>query len=121
MLRRTILAVLMTGGLLALAPRGAQAQYPAHNPGGVVYPDSNTYGYRWGHGFSGRDYERFYHYPYVYYPHNFSGNEYFRSRNDLYFRYPPEMQVPVYNRHWFNYYPQYRKFHKGHHFVTDVF
>jgi hypothetical protein len=117
MLRRTIFALLLAGGMFAVAPRGAQGQ----NPGGVVYPDSHTYGYQWGHAFSGRDYERFYHYPYVYYPQNFYGNEYFRSRNDLYYRYPPEMQIPVYNRAWFNYYPQYNKFHKGHHFILDTF
>ena len=117
MVRRTILALLLAGGFFATSPRNARAQ----NPGGVVFPDSHTYGYQWGHAFSNRDYERFYHYPYVYYPHNFYGNEYFRSRNDLYYRYPPEMQIPVYNRAWFNYYPQYNKFHKGHHFILDTF
>ena len=117
MLRQTILALLIAGGIFVLAPRGAQSQ----DPGGVVYPDAHTYGYQWGHAFSGRDYDRFYHYPYVYYPQNFYGNEYFRSRNDLYYRYVPEMQIPVYNRAWFNYYPQYDKFHKGHQFILDVF
>jgi hypothetical protein len=115
---RTMFSLLLAAGLLALAPGAVHAQHP---PGGVVFPDSQTYGYRWGHAFSNRDYERFYHYPYVYYPHNFYGNEYFRSRNDLYYRYVPEMQIPVYNRQWFSYYPQYRKFHKGHHFVLDTF
>src|SRR5947207_11448295 len=60
MLRRTILALLLAGGIFAVAPRCAQAQ----DPGGVVFPDSHTYGYQWGHAFSNRDYERFYHYPY---------------------------------------------------------
>ena len=40
MLRRTIFALLLTSGIFAIAPRGAQAQ----NPGGVVFPDSTTYG-----------------------------------------------------------------------------
>ena len=67
------------------------------------------------------DWQRFYHYPYVYYPQNFWGNEYYRSSEDLYFRYPPEMQIPVYNKKWHNEYPENRRFHSGHHFMLDVF
>ena len=59
------------------------------------------------------DWERFYHYPYVYYPQNFWGNEYYRSADSLYYRYPAEMRIPVYNRHWFSDYPTPRPYYKG--------
>jgi hypothetical protein len=75
----------------------------------------------WGGQYGRTDWERFYHYPYVWYPQNFWGNEYYRSSEDLYFRYPPEMRVPVYNRQWHNYYPEGRRYHQGHHFILDVF
>ena len=65
------------------------------------------------------DWGRFYHYPYVYYPQNYSAH--MRTFDSLYHRYPPEMRIPVYNRHWHNYYPNRRRFHSGHHFVLDVF
>ena len=80
-----------------------------------------AYGRAWGHTYNTMDWDRFYHYPYVYYPQNFWGNEYYRSADSLYFRYPPEMRIPVYNRHWHNYYPTPRPYHRGHHFVLDVF
>ena len=63
----------------------------------------------------------FYHYPYVYYPHNYYSNNYYGSADNLYYRYPKEMRTPVYNRHWHNYYPSSRRYHFGHHFLTDVF
>ena len=80
-----------------------------------------AYGRAWGHTYTAQDWNRFYHYPYVYYPQNYWGSEYYRSADSLYHRYPPEMRIPVYNRHWHNYYPSDRKFHAGHHFVLDVF
>jgi hypothetical protein len=80
-----------------------------------------AYGRAWGQTYTTLDWNRFYHYPYVYYPQNFWGNEYFRSADSLYHRYPPEMRIPVYNRHWFNYYPSPRPYYQGHHFVLDVF
>ena len=80
-----------------------------------------AYGRVWGRTYNTRDWERFYHYPYVYYPQNFWGNEYYRSSESLYYRYPPEMRIPVYNRMWQNYYPQDRAYHSGHQFVLDVF
>ncbi len=95
------------------------------------------YGRQWSHTYSTQDWNRFYHYPYVYYPQNFYGNEYYRSSESLYFRYPQEMRIPVYNKQWHNMYPEgatydqyykgYRsvpgggKYHSGHHFVLDVF
>jgi hypothetical protein len=119
MIRRSMLAWLVVGGLWALSPRLPAAQ-PGHAPE-TIYPNGQAFGRNWSEGFSGRDYDRFYHYPYVYYPQNFWSHEYFRSRNHLYYRYPPEMRVPVYNKQWFNYYPQPRKYHKGHHFILDQF
>jgi hypothetical protein len=80
-----------------------------------------AYGRSWGTTYTTQDWERFYHYPYVYYPQNFWGNEYYRSADSLYHRYPAEMRIPVYNRHWHNEYPSPRKFYKGAHFALDVF
>ena len=67
----------------------------------------------WGGSNQQRDWERFYHYPYVFYPHNYYGNEYYRSSDSLYHRYPTEMRVPVYNKKWHNEYPQGRRYHQG--------
>lgn len=80
-----------------------------------------AYGRVWGQHFNVRDWERFYHYPYVFYPQNYWGSEYYQSEQDLYYRYPKEMRIPVYNKKWHNYYPQRRRYHQGHHFVSDVF
>ena len=83
--------------------------------------DQRAYGRAWGSPHGIRNWERFYHYPYVYYPQNFWGNEYYRSSESLYYRYPPEMRIPVYNKKWHNFYPSNRRFHSGHHFMLDVF
>ena len=64
------------------------------------------------------DWNRFYHYPYVYYPHNFQRQQ--GSFDHLYYRYPPNRRIPVYNTNWHNYYPSLRPYHKGHHFILDV-
>jgi hypothetical protein len=80
-----------------------------------------AYGRSWGATYSTMDWNRLWHYPYVYYPQNYWGNEYYRSADSLYYRYPPEMRIPVYNRHWHNYYPSPRKYYQGHHFALDVF
>ncbi|GIX00689.1 MAG: hypothetical protein KatS3mg111_4021 [Pirellulaceae bacterium] len=95
------------GGVASAAPYGG--------------PPSGAFGAVWGGATADRDCNRFMHYPYVYYPQNFRGNEYYRSGDSMYYRYPPEMQIPVYNRHWHNYYPSPRRYHWGHHFLTDVF
>jgi len=55
----------------------------------------------------------------VFYPQNYWGNEYYRSSESMYYRYPPEMQIPVYNKRWHNEFPQPRRYHWGHHFITD--
>ena len=68
-----------------------------------------------------QDWDRFYPYPYVTYPQNYWGNHYSRSRDSLYHRYPAEARIPVYNKSWHNYYPGTRRYHFGHHFLTDVF
>src|SRR5687767_9266224 len=107
MIRRLLFALAAVLLLAAVAPT-AQAQ-------------DRAYGRVWGGQYGRMDWERFYHYPYVWYPQNFWGNEYYRSSEDLYFRYPPEMRVPVYNRSWHNPYPEPRRYHWGHHFNLDVF
>ncbi|MFM7843306.1 MAG: calmodulin-binding protein [Planctomycetota bacterium] len=83
--------------------------------------DERAYGRVWGGSYQMRDWERFYHYPYVFYPQNYWGNEYYRSSESLYFRYPPEMRIPVYNKKWHNELPQGQRYHWGHHFRLDVF
>jgi hypothetical protein len=100
-----------------------------------------AYGRQWGHTYSTQDWNRMYHYPYVYYPQNYYGRDYYRSSDDMYHRYPAEMQIPVYNKSWANFYPEHRKdprftenlifpftqrhsgsrYSSGHHFVMDIF
>lgn len=108
MLRRLLLSAAILAGLLAGSATEAHA-------------DQRAYGQSWGGHASSRDWNRFYHYPYVYYPQNFYGQEYYQSSDSLYYRYPPEMRVPVYNKKWHNYYPSPRRYHQGHHFMLDVF
>jgi len=108
MFRRTLLVLTCAVGLWAAMPgKDAQAQ--------------QAFGRQWGHSYNTRDWNRFYHYPYVFYPQNFWSADYYRSSESLYFRYPPEMRVPVYNKKWHNEYPQARKYHSGHHFILDTF
>jgi hypothetical protein len=64
------------------------------------------------------DWNRFYHYPYVYYPHNFQAP---RQFNHMYYRYPAERRIPVYNKNWHNFYLMDRPYHSGNHFKLDVF
>jgi hypothetical protein len=103
-----------------------------------------AFGRQWGNSYSSQDWNRMYHYPYVYYPQNFWGSDYYRSSQNMYNRYPPEMQIPVYNKQWQNDYPTYRKdpiveehqffpmfkhgerhtgerYYRGNHFEADVF
>lgn len=80
-----------------------------------------AFGRQWGRTYSTQDWQRFYHYPYVFYPQNYYGPDYYKSSEDLYYRYPPEMRIPVYNRKWQNFYPEPRRYHQGHHFILDVF
>lgn len=109
MVRRLILGALCGWVCSVALADSAKAQAP------------QAFGQSWGGAASNRDYSRFQHYPYVYYPQNYWGNDYFKSSDSLYHRYPPEMQIPVYNRKWHNEYPSPRRYHWGHHFITDVF
>ncbi|TWU45247.1 hypothetical protein Q31b_04180 [Novipirellula aureliae] len=107
MIRHLILAAVVCCGCLATADSASA--------------DQRAYGQQWGGQPGPRDWNRFYHYPYVYYPQNFYSQEYFQSNGSMYQRYPQEMQIPVYNKNWHNYYPSSRRFHQGHHFILDVF
>ncbi|EKK00977.1 hypothetical protein RBSH_03651 [Rhodopirellula baltica SH28] len=89
--------------------------------GQMGYQGQRAYGQSWGSSAANTDWNRMYHYPYVYYPQNFWGQDYYKSSDSLYHRYPTEMRIPVYNKSWHNYYPSNRRFHKGHHFILDTF
>ena len=108
MLKHLVLVLL---GLLALGSsfNVAQAQ------------GAQAYGRQWGRSYGTRDWNRFYHYPYVYYPQNFWSDQYYQSSDDLYHRYPSEMRTPVYNKQWHNMLPEGQLYHSGHHFVLDQF
>lgn len=64
------------------------------------------------------DWNRFYYYPYVYYPHTYQRPQ---TYNHLYHKYAPASRIPVYNKHWYNFYPTEKPYHRGHHFILDVF
>ena len=64
------------------------------------------------------NWNRFYHYPYVYYPHNLQAPV---TYDHMYYRYPRERQIPVYNEGWHNFYPGTHPYHKGFHNKLDVF
>ncbi|MEQ9409884.1 MAG: hypothetical protein RIK87_19265 [Fuerstiella sp.] len=64
------------------------------------------------------DWQRFYHYPYVYYPHSFQQQQ---PYNSMYYKYPQSMRIPVYNKSWYNFYPTEKPYHSGHHFLLDIF
>lgn len=102
--------------------RAELATYKQSYAGGsyASTPKPMGYGPMWP-ATGNRDCSRFYHYPYVFYPQNFYSSDYFRSSDSMYYRYPAEMQIPVYNRQWHNEYPSPRRYHSGHHFITDVF
>jgi hypothetical protein len=98
---------------------------------------------QWGRTYNTQDWNRMYHYPYVYYPQNYWGPDYYRSSEDMYHRYPQEMRTPVYNKQWESFYAEHRKdpagsenhffpmcngerhtgirWYSGHHFNADVF
>ena len=108
MLRRIIGTLLLTACAFSVVAVTNQVQA------------EQAFGRVWGNTYNTHDWERFYHYPYVFYPQNFWGSEYYRSSDSLYYRYPPEMRIPVYQRKWQNYYPKERLYHSGHHFILDV-
>ena len=106
MIRRTLLLAVVALGLVGSLAGTA---------------DAGAYGRQWGHSTTGTDWNKFYHYPYVYYPQNYWSSDYYKSSESLYYRYPAEMRIPVYNKAWHNEYPQARRYHQGHHFQLDVF
>ena len=108
MVRRTVFALMVMIIAAVAASQTANCQ-------------ERGFGRAWGAHAANANWERFYHYPYVFYPQNYWGSEYYRSADSLYFRYPPEMRIPVYNKKWQNYYPSARPYHSGHHFILDVF
>ena len=107
MFRRLLLAAVCAAGLTAGSGSIVRAQ--------------DAYNSHYARTYNTMDWQRFYHYPYVYYPQNFWNADYYRSSESLYYRYPPEMRIPVYNKQWHNYYPEARRYHYGHHFHLDVF
>ena len=109
MIRRTLLALCCAAALASLT-------FTAR-----VDAADQAYGRQWGNTYGPQDWDRFYHYPFVYYPQNFWGSEYYRSSDSLYYRYPPEMQIPIYNTGWHNFYPKGAKYHFGSHFILDTF
>jgi hypothetical protein len=110
MIRRTLLAVAVAAAIVWLGGTTSTAQAQEH-----------AYGAIWGSNNSMQNMDRFYHYPYVYYPQNYWGDSYYRSAESNYYRYAPETRIPVYNRSWYNYYPTPARYHWGHHFITDIF
>ncbi len=74
----------------------------------------------WGGAASNRDYSRFNHYPYVYYPQNYWVVTTLRVAIAL-------LSLPTGNAdsglqsQVRNEYPSPRRYHWGHHFITDVF
>ena len=67
------------------------------------------------------DWNRYYYYPYRYFPHNFQSRDYHRAMANPPQRYPKEMQVPArYDQSWQNYFPAPRKYHFGRHFHLDM-
>jgi hypothetical protein len=113
MTRHLFAAAAIAAGAVFFLAGDARAQQP--------FPGTQAYGYQWGSSYNTHDWNRLYHYPYVWYPQNFYADGYYQSANDLYYRYPQEMRVPVYNKSWQNYYPKSRRYHQGHHFHLDVF
>ncbi|MFN0199770.1 MAG: hypothetical protein ACKVT0_23700 [Planctomycetaceae bacterium] len=65
------------------------------------------------------DWNRFYYYPYVYYPHNYQRPQ--GSFDHLYYRYPAERRIPVFNKDWHNFYLMEKPYYRGHHDILDVF
>lgn len=104
-----------------LASYGQNYASTSYSGGYAQTPRAMAYGQTWGGAASSRDCSRFYHYPYVFYPQNFQGDDFYKSSDSMYYRYRPEVQIPVYNKGWHNYYPSSRRYHWGHHFQLDVF
>ena len=111
----------MTRHFVAAVAVCAVALFSAADAAAQQGVGQNAYGYQGGNSYNKGDWNRLYHYPYVWYPQYFYADGYMQSANDLYYRYPQEMRIPVYNRQWQNDYPKSRRYHHGHHFHLDVF
>ena len=105
MLRRITLRRILTTGLICLAVAAA-TQF-----GGSTAQAA-------GRG-QPTDWNRFMYYPFLYYPHNFQRPQ--GSNDNLYYRYGPQQRIPVLNKNWHNFHDTAQPYHKGHHFVLDVF
>lgn len=125
-----ILFVCVTAVLLASSVGAAerfrltrQRSYPQVPPNSVYSASQGgpAFNQSWGQSYNTQDWNRFYHYPYIYYPQNYWPQEYYRSADDLYNRYPPEMRIPVYNKKNYNYYKEPKPYRKGFHDTMDVF
>ncbi len=80
-----------------------------------------AYGRQWGRTYSIEDWNRYYHYPYKYYPQNYQSQDYYRAMSNPGQQYPKEMQIPAqYDKSWQNYFPVPRKYHFGRHFNLDI-
>ena len=99
---RFVLAALMTVAAFSLTGPGIETAQAQSNVGRASVADWN----------------RFYYYPYVYYPQTYQRPQ---SYNHLYYKYGQSMRIPVYNKHWYNFYPTSKPYHSGHHFILDVF
>tara|TARA_B100000029_G_scaffold123215_1_gene116775 strand:- start:263 stop:568 length:306 start_codon:yes stop_codon:yes gene_type:complete len=101
MRRGSILTAVLVAAVVALATSWSSAEAEAAGRGQPT------------------DWKRFYYYPYVYYPHNFQRPT--GSFNHLYYRYPQTWRIPVMREGWHNFYQKKRPYHRGHHFILDVF
>lgn len=66
------------------------------------------------------DWNRFNYYPYLYYPHNFraarkGATTVCTTGTTL------SSRIPVQNKNWYNFYGTEQPYHRGHHFILDVF
>ena len=113
------LFVMFTDEASARRPRGIGMFGPTAS--GTAENYAPAYGESWGKNYNTQDWNRFYHYPYIYYPHNFYPEEYFRSADNMYYRYPAEMRIPLYDKRNYNYYAEPKTYHQGFHYITDIF
>ncbi len=101
MLRRVLLAGIVLAVMLLVSPVVNDSQARAAGRG------------------QPSDWSRFFYYPHVLYPHNFRRPR--DSFDHMYYRYGPERRIPVFNKTWHNFYMEERPYHRGHHFILDVF
>ncbi|MGL6227064.1 MAG: calmodulin-binding protein [Thermoguttaceae bacterium] len=87
-----------------------------------VNAQQQAYGQTWNSPYTLEDWQRYYYYPYKYYPQNFEVLNYNEVMSNPGQPYPPEMRIPpYYDKRWQNYFPSPRKYHSGRHFHLDMF